>query len=343
MRVLDRIQQDIHYVLFILIIAIGLVGLVACSESDDDSKAKDDTSLQTTIIGGRTGGAWSVFTEGIAESIRRENEHAVITVEPGGIVENPPTVGTNKIPYGLSYTMTAYAAYKGEEPYDQAYEDIRAVSVVIPANYYQFIVRADAAYDSLDEMIEKQIPFRLAVDQKGSAGEIITRNILQAYGVTYEDIISWGGSVDHLGGTKTFELMADNRMDATGDAVSVPSSDIIEAATTMDLKLFSLNQEIIQTVSDKLGLEAGKIRAGSYNFLEQDIDTVNTPSILLVHKDVSVDEVYQVTKSIYENLDYLGSVHEEFKNLTDENITDVGSVPLHPGAEKFFKEMGLLD
>lgn len=313
------------------------------SSESEDAAAEGNQQIQTTIIGGRTGGAWSVFTEGIAESIRKKNENALVTVEPGGIVENPPAVGTGKIPYGISYSMTAYAAYMGEEPYDRKFEDIRAVSVVIPANYYQFLALADTPYDSFDEIIENEAPVRLALDQKGSAGEIITRNILQSYGVTYEDIISWGGNIDHLGGSKTFELMADNRIDATGDAVSVPSGDILEASTAMNLKMLSLNQETIKTVSEKLGMEAGTIKAGSYSFLDTDIDTVSTPAILMVHKDISEEEVYQVTKSIYESFDYLGTVHEEFKNLTAENFADAGKVPLHPGAEKFYKEMGLIE
>ncbi|MEH7226275.1 TAXI family TRAP transporter solute-binding subunit [Bacillus sp. JJ1566] len=309
------------------------VGAVSVGNSDD---------IRTTIIGGRTGGAWSVFTEGIAESIRRENEGSFITVEPGGIVENPASVGTNTVPYGISYAMTAYAAFSGNEPYKEAYPDIRAISVVIPANYYQLIARGDVDFDSLDEVIEKKAPMRLAVDQRGSAGEIITRAILNEYGVTYKDIASWGGSVDHLSGSTTFELMADNRIDTSGDAVSVPSSDILEAAITNKLKIISMNQDILQAVSEKLGMELGTIHAGSYDFLNKDVNTLYTPAILIVHKDVPEEEVYRVTKSIYENFEYLSTVHKEFKNLSDENFSKVGKVPLHPGAKKFLKEQGLI-
>ncbi|MFD1849308.1 TAXI family TRAP transporter solute-binding subunit [Oceanobacillus bengalensis] len=314
------------------------------SKADEASIKTDKTSpIQTTIIGGRTGGAWSIFTEGIAESIRRNNVGSMITVEPGGIVENPPTVGVNKIPYGLSYAMTAYAAYIGEEPYERAYEDIRAVSVVIPANYYQFVVPADVPFDSFEEIVENQVALRLAVDQKGSAGEIITRNIFESYGVSYDDITTWGGSVDYLGGSKAFEMMSDHRIDATGDAVSVPSSDIIEASTILDLKIIALSQETVQVVSEKLGMEPNTIEAGSYTFLDEDLNTLSTQAILMVHKDVPEEEVYQVTKSIYDNLEYLGNVHEEFKKLIAEKMTDVGNVPLHPGAETFFREQGLIE
>ena len=302
-----------------------------------------DPPLQTTIVGGSVGGAWSVFTEGIAETIRREYDGSIVTVEPGGIVENPAMVSLGKVPYGLSYAMTAYAAYEGAEPYDKPYNDIRAVSVVIPGNYYQFLVSADYRYDSLEEIINDKAPMRLALDAKGSAGEIITRQILAEYGVTYDDIVAWGGTVDHLSGSKTFEMMADNRMDATGDAVSVPSSDIIEATTTMDLKMFSFPDDVLRNVSEKLGMETATIPKNSYSFLQEDIQTLNTPAILIVHKDVPEEEVYQVTKAIYEHLDYLRNVHGEFQNLTERNMASVGQIPLHPGAEKFFEEKGMLD
>ncbi|MBP2079237.1 TAXI family TRAP transporter solute-binding subunit [Oceanobacillus polygoni] len=329
----------------VIAIILGIIFLTACEKGNEQvakGAAYSETSLHTTIVGGRVGGAWSVFTEGIAESIRREHEGAIITVEPGGIVENPLTVATGVVPYGLSYAMTSYAAYSGEEPYDQPYEDIRAVSVVIPANYYQFIVASEVPYDSFEEMIELKAPIRLAVDQKGAAGEIITRNILQAYGITYDDIVSWGGSVDYLSGSKTFEMMADNRVDASGDAVSAPSSDIIEASTLMRLKMLELNEQVIERVSEKLGMDTGTINASAYSFLEEDVATVSTPAILIAHKDVPEEEVYQMTEAIYENFDYLRTVHKEFNNLSEDNMMKVGNVPLHPGAERFFREKGML-
>src|SRR5690606_10413090 len=171
----------------LLAVCMNKVGAVSIDSSEE---------IKTTIIGGRTGGAWSVFTEGIAESIRRENKGALVTVEPGGIVENPASVGTDTVPYGISYAMTAYSAFNGTAPYKVASPDIRAISVVIPANYYQLVARANVEFDSFDEVVATKAPIRLAVDQKGSAGEIITRTILEEYGVTYNDIKSWGGSVD---------------------------------------------------------------------------------------------------------------------------------------------------
>jgi uncharacterized protein len=336
--------------LFTLFVCFSLF-LAACgktstSQSQDGSKEKVDEKgsgapVNTVIIGGRVGGSWSVFSEGIAESIRKTNKGSVITVEPGGLVENAPLVGENKIPFGLAYSMTAFAAYTGTEPYKTKYEDLRAVSVVIPSNLYQFVARADAPFDSFDEMVSKKIPARIVVDDRGAPGEIITRGILEAYGVSYDEIKAWGGSVDHLGNSKSFELMSDGRADGTGDAIPVPDSSILEAAATNDLKLIPIGEDVIKKLEDSLGIIRGTVSSGSYDFQKEDILTVNTPAILITNKNVEDEVVYQVVKSIYENFGYLGTVHEEFKQLTKENLANVGGLPIHPGAEKFYQEMGI--
>src|SRR5690625_5617738 len=100
--------------------------------------------------------------------------------------------------------MTASSAFQGEDPYDEAYGNMRAVSVVIPANYYQLLTPNDASFDSIEEIIEDEAAVRLAGDQQGSIGEFITRDIFASYGLAYDDLSTWGGSVDYLAGSKAF-------------------------------------------------------------------------------------------------------------------------------------------
>lgn len=323
--------------LSILLLLIPFL-LTACTSEDQGTD-----EIITTIKGGRTGGAWSVFTEGIAEAIRKENKNSYITVEPGSIIENPPMVATNTVSYGLSYAATSYAAYLGEEPYPEAFDDLRAVSVVIPANYFQFLIAETVDFDSFAQIIEEKYPIRLAVNQPGSDAERITREFLNYYGVTYEDIIAWGGSVDYVSASKALEMMADGRINAFGNAESAPSSNILETATTTDLDMLSFDKEAIQHVADSLGMEENSISSDTYSFLDKDVLTISTPAILITHKDTSAEEVYKVADSIYHNLDYLYTVHEEFKGLTKDNMKDVGNVPLHPGAKQFFIDQGMID
>ncbi|QQK74739.1 TAXI family TRAP transporter solute-binding subunit [Salicibibacter cibarius] len=335
-----------HFIIFIFIF-FGSLLFTACESQEQSTEAESgesaNESFQTTIAGGTAGGAWTVFTEGIAETIRSENEGSVITTEPGDIIENPLAVGIDRIPYALTYSVTADAALHGEEPYDQSYEDIRAISVVIPTQLYQFVIRANADFDSIDEIVEEQAPVRIAINDFGSPGDIATRTIFNEYGVTYDDIRSWGGSIDQLTTAQSFEYMADGRVDIAADIVPVPDSGIVEATATMDIDMLPIRQDVIDSVSEDLDVFFETLPEDTYDFLDEDIDSFNSPGLLITNKQVSEEEVYQVTKSIYENLDYLSNVHEDLASLDDENITEVGEVPLHPGAEKFYEEEGLIN
>lgn len=296
-----------------------------------------EKQMNLTIVGGRAGGVWSVFTEGVAESVRKSNKDSIITVEPGSTTGNPGLVNQGKVQFGMAYSLTAYEAYQGIEPYDSPNPNLRSVAVIIPQNLYQFTVSEKIGLNSIQEIKDKKFPLKISVDDKGSMADIITRAVFEAHGFSYQDIESWGGKVFNLDGGKSFEMMADGRMDAAPDALPAPSGDVLEASATQKLNTLTLSEDAINKVVDKLKMGKGVVPKGTYVFLDHDVPTVNTPVILLANKDVPDDEVYRVVKSIYSNVDYLHTVHESFKDLNKDNIANVGGVPLHPGAEKFLK------
>src|SRR5699024_10604901 len=110
-----------------------------------------------------------------------------------------------------------------------------------------------------------------------------------------------------------------------------------------DMKMISLGEKAIDYLEDTYGMTPYTIEKGSYDFQEEDYKTANTPTILITNEDVDEEVVYQITKSIYNQLDYLQDVHNGFKEVNDETIAEVGKIPLHPGAERFLEEEGLLE
>lgn len=344
------LRRRVKWLAILLVTALAAAAFAGCGGGKSGGPEKggaadgeqDNRPINTTIVGGRVGGVWSVFTEGVAETIRRTYPGSVVTVEPGSTTGNPGVVSEGRIPYGMAYAMTAYAALKGNEPFEKAYPNLVAVSAIIPVNAYQFVVRKETGLNSIEDIKNKKYPLRISVDEKGSMADIITRAVFEAYGFGYKDIEAWGGKIFYLGGSKTFEMMSDGRMDAMPDALPIPSGDILEASATLNLKMLPLSEEAIAKVGEKLGMTKTTVPAGSYNFLDQDIPTANTQVVLITTEDRPEDEVYKVAKAIYSNLDYLYTVHKGFKDLNKDNIAIVGSLPLHPGAEKFFREIGAL-
>lgn len=324
---------------FLFLAAILLVGSMMFVST---SPAAAADPVRITVVGGSVGGSWSVFTEGAVEAMRKGNPNYQISAEPGSTTANPGMVNSGKAEMGLAFGLTSLQAVQGKGDFKTPMSKLRAVCGLIPNNAFQFIMTEKSGITSFEQIKAKKFPLRVSVDSKGSTGDILCSAVLKAYGITYDDIKKWGGEVFYLSSGKTNEMMADNRMDGTGDCLSIPAGDIIEASTSMKLKMLPLSNAAIKKVGAELGMTKITIPKGTYAFQDKAIDTVNMPVILLVNADMPDDVVYNLAKSLHNNVAYLKNVAKGYAALNDKTIVLVNKVPFHPGALKYFKEAKLL-
>lgn len=328
----------------LLLLLFILFVVSACEQPDTNNAVKqEELADNLTIYGGSVGGVWSAFTEGVSEAVRREYPGTLISSIPGTVAGNSILVDQGKADFAIAESLTARFAYEGHTPFEEKHEHIRAVAAIIPENTFQMVAPVSAPFDSVEELVQENIRIRYSAGEKDALGDVISASVFEAYGLTYDDIEENGGEVSFLSGGKTFELMQDDRIDSLGKMVPIPASDIIEAAASMNMKLIPIGEIAIDYLVENYQLSPFTIEAGSYDFQKEDYLTVNTPTILITNVSMSEEVVYQVTKSIYNQLNYLSDVHKGFKVVNDETIVDVGGIPLHPGSEKFFKEQGLLE
>lgn len=326
------------------LLALLIIGLfIPGCGTIDEAKENSPITENITVYGGSVGGVWSLFTEGVSEAVRRENPGTSISAVPGTVAGNVILVDSEKADFAIAESLTARFASEGQPPFEEKHDQIRAVAAVIPENTFQMVAPQKAAFNSIKDIVDGNRGIRYSAGEKGALGDVMSAAIFEAYGLTYEDIEASGGEINFLSGGKTFELMQDSRIDSLGKMVPIPAGDIMEASATIDMKLIDIGQPAIDYLVDTYGVAPHLIKAGSYDFQEEDYLTINTPTILITHESMSDEVVYHVTKSIYNQLDYLYDVHNGFKAVNDTTIIDTGGVELHPGAEKFFKEQGLLN
>lgn len=325
-----------------LLISLIVILLFITSCGNNSTNKDSSPKEQLTINGGSVGGVWSVFTEGIAEAVRKEYPGTMISAVPGTVAGNPVLVDQGKVEFAIAESLTAQFALKGRYPFEEPYKNITAVAAVIPENVFQFVAPRSANFNSVEDIVTDKIALKYSPGEKDALGDVISEAIFEAYKVSYEDIVANNGEVNYLSGGKSFELMRDGRLDGLGKMVPIPAGDIMEASATIDLKLIDIGEQATQYLTSKYPVTRYTIPAGSYDFQSEDYETINTPTILITNKNVPEETVYKVTKSIYEQLDYLANVHNGFKTINDQTIVELGGVPLHPGAKKFFKEIGLI-
>lgn len=325
----------------------SLILLTGCGMSEKKQKvvaSNGSTSgdeLKVTIAGGSSGGLWSTVGEGLGEAIKRYYPKCTFTYQPGQDGANVITVITNQADFGIVSSAAAKWAYNGEKPYSSKVDKVRTVAFLHPMPYH-FVVVQKSGIQSIKQIVEEKIPFVAAVNTKNSPMEISNHIVLESYGTSYEEIEKNGGKIQYIAPSKANDQISDNKMDGSLSPLPAPAGNLVELNTTRPLKLLSLSDRSIRAMEEKLGAKPYTIKAGTYSFVKKDIRTASIDTILITSADVPEDVVYKVTKAIYENLDYLYTVHKSFKAMTKETIANVTGAPLHPGAEKFYKEVGIL-
>lgn len=321
-----------------------LVGCGANTEKQEASTSKvnaGEGEMKVTLAGGSAGGLWSTIGEGLGETIKRSYPEATFTYQPGQDGANVITVTTGQADFGLVSSSAAKWAYEGEKPYPAKVDKVRTVAF-LHAMPYHFTVSEDSGIQSIEQIVKEKIPFVAAVNTKDSPMEMSNRFVFESYGTSYEEITKNGGKIQYIAISKANDQIKDNKMDGSLSPLPTPAGNLVELNTSKPIKLLQLSDAAIKAMEEKVGAKPYTIKAGTYPFVKEDIATAAVDTILITSADVPEDVVYNVTKAMYEQLDYLYTVHKSFESVTKETIADVTGAPLHPGAEKFYKEVGIL-
>lgn len=335
-------------VILSIIMVMSLV--TACSggekapgeKSGEAAEFKAPDKIDVTIVGGSIGGAWAAIGEGVGEVIRRSYSGSNTAYEVGQEAANIALVSAGKIQLGIAHTGLIKMASEGKAPFNKNMDNLRALTVLYGEAAQHFLIKADTGIKNFDDLRDKKYPLKLNLNTADSFMEIVGKEALKASGITYEDIKAWGGSVDFMSMGNSIDLMRDGKLQAYSNVIQVPSSHIVDASTNLKLDLLPLSDEAIEKVNAELGTYKTIIPKDKYSFLENDVPTVAATVVLFASTDLSDGEAYAIVKSLDENLSYFKGIHASLADLDLKKMTEVSPVPLHPGAEKYYKEKGVL-
>jgi uncharacterized protein len=256
----------------------------------------------------------------------------------GGSVYNVNTMRQGELDFGVVQSDVQYNALNGvgEEFKDQGpYEGLRAVFAVHPEPF-TVLARADSGIESFDDLTGK----RVNIGNPGSGQRATMEVLMDAKGWTMDDF----ALASELKSAEQSQALSDNNVDAIVFTVGHPNGSIQEASTTTDATLVAVSgAEVDQLVADNPYYSKATVPGGMYRGSPEDVETFGVRATFVTTADVPEEVVYQVTKAVFENFEEFKKLHPAFATLEKEEIVTGGlSAPLHPGAEKYFKEAGLL-
>ncbi len=210
-------------------------------------------------------------------------------------------------------------------------DKLRGIAAIYP-NYIQIVASTDSGIKTLEDLKGKS----LSVGAPASGTELNARAIFAAAGMSYEDL----GKVEYLPFAESVELIKNRQLDATLQSAGLGVASIRDLSTSLAITVVAVPAEIVE----KIGAPymSATIPAGTYEGQAEDVNTAAVGNMLVTHADVSDETAYQMTKQLFENLDRLTAAHAAAKEIKLETATEGMPIPLHPGAERYYKEKGLL-
>ncbi|MFB9137143.1 TAXI family TRAP transporter solute-binding subunit [Vibrio olivae] len=255
----------------------------------------------------------------------------------GGSIYNVNTIRAGELDFGIVQSDWQYHGYNGTSKFEEQgpYKKLRAV-FSLHTEPFNVIARTDAGINNVKDLEGK----RVNIGNPGSGDRATMGVVMDAMGWTNDSF----KLASELKGSERSQALCDNKIDAFVYVVGHPNGSIKEATTSCDAKLVPVTgPEIDKIVSDNPYYAYSNVPAGMYRGTDQDVKSFGVAATLVTTSDVSEDAVYNVVKSVFENFDTFKRLHPAFANLSKEDMVKAGiSIPLHPGAIKYYKEAGLL-
>ncbi|EKT4457246.1 TAXI family TRAP transporter solute-binding subunit [Pseudomonas putida] len=287
------------------------------------------------ILTGGTSGVYYPVGVGISQIYSHGIEGSKTTVQATkASVENLNLLQAGRGELAFALGDSVADAWKGdaEAGFKTPLKKLRAIAGTYP-NYIQIVASKESGITSLSDLKGK----RISVGAPKSGTELNARAIFKAAGLTYQDM----GKVEYLPYAESVELIKNRQLDATLQSSGLGQAAIRDLAATLPVVFVPIPADVVTRIGNN-AYQPATIPANTYDGQNADVSTAAINNILVTRADIGDDLAYQMTKLIFENLPRLVTAHAAAKDIQPENAAKNLPIPLHPGAERYFKEKDLL-
>lgn len=312
-----------------MILSLFVVGALAGCGGGDKKPA--DQKKFINIATGGTAGVYYPLGGAIAEILNKNVPGMNATAQStGASVANINMLKDGKVELALVQNDTAYYAFNGTEMFkDKKVANLKGISTLYNETI-QIVVLENSPIKTINDLKGKKV----AVGSIGSGTEANARQILEVYGITYNDLkpqyLSFGEAANGL---------KDGNVDVAFVTAGAPTAAIQDIAFQNKVRLIPFEADKADALIKKYPFYAKQtVKANTYPGQTVDIMTVAVKAMLVVPENLDADTVYKMTKAIYTNTDRLKAAHKLGEGITKESALEGMPIPVHPGADKFFKE-----
>jgi len=288
-----------------------------------------------TVLTGGTSGVYYPMGVALSQIYAKAMPDAKCTVQATkASAENLNLLqaGRGEVAFTLGDSLSDAWRGNADAGFKTPLKKLRGIAGMYP-NYIQIVASADSGVKTLADLKGK----RISVGAPKSGTELNARAIFKAAGLTYADF----AKVEYLPFGESVELMKNRQLDATLQSAGLGVSSLRDLATSVKIVIVPITADVIAKVGDP-AYQAGAVPANTYEGQATSVPTAFVQNFLVTHEGVPTDTVYKMTKAMFENLDHLVAAHAAAKAIHKETALVGMPLPLHPGAEKYYREIGLI-
>lgn len=327
----------------VLLLALSMF-LAACGGGDKKEEGSEkpegnggDTGAETaekpefiSIVTGGTGGTYFPLGGSFAQIITDATGIKANAETSGASAENMTTLKAGDAEIAFTQTDIASYAKDGKLMFEgDVVDNVSAIGTLYPETI-QIVTTAKSGIKSVEDLKGKKV----SVGAPGSGTAANAEQILEIHGITFDDIKKQDLSFD-----ESTAGIQDGTIDAAFVTAGTPTGAVEGLSATEDVVIVPIAQDKIDAIIAKYPYYAKEeIPAGTYKLAEP-VLTVAVQAMLVVSNDLSDEVVYDITKSIFENLDKV--THAKGKLIKVENALNGVGIDVHPGAQKYYDEKGV--
>jgi TRAP transporter TAXI family solute receptor len=318
----------------LVLVGILMLSAVGCATEEKPPAEPAKPAAQSEFLNIATGGTSGTYYPlgGALQQILNSNVEGLnaTAATSGASVANVNMLSTDESQLAFIQNDIAYYAANGTEMFATGAVPTLKGLATLYTETCQFVALKSSGITSIEDLKGK----RVSVGAAGSGTEANAKQILAAHGITYDDI-----TVQYLAFGESSTGLKDGNIDAALVTAGHPTAAITELSATNEIVILPVTDAIAdKLIADYPFYTKLVIPAGTYSGQTEEAATVGVKAMLAVTDAMSEDMAYNIVSALYNNLDTMKATHASVEGMSLDNAQDGMSIPLHPGAEKFFAE-----
>jgi hypothetical protein len=311
----------------------------------------DKKPITYTVDGATASGYFKVVTEAINGVVRDAYPGSAATYKPGSPAGGIQNISTGKADFIFTGGAPEIAyALEGKTPFKESLKGKFKFVMLLHNDLVVYNIAtkewADQnAIKSFSDIASKKPQMRLAVNQLANLQSTLAMYIaiFDAYGIKESDVTGKGGSLFHGNTNSGIDALRDGKVDVLINGGFVPSAEITDLARGRPLVWLSGDPAKMKVAADRWGYDTYTVKKGAFDFVKKDETTLVLWSAVLAGAHVPDETVYKFVKALSQSKDRVRGIHPSLAKFSIESVSrNPTKVPYHPGAERFYRELGVL-